>query len=330
MRWSKQRPEAQPEPGPQSEPEFLPEREPEPGAAEGTALSAPPGNGWLNSPSDPSYRQLTAVERPIAVKQPRLSQEGARQAVFGVGRGRSRRLSAATLGNCESLCRCCGPSAGGLLSADVLCALAVSERGAAGVWLDLDTALCRYYRRDLPPPLALHPDPTAVSAANITAGVRHWAGRWADDGLSATVFADCSLLEDLSPYRLSQLPQTTELTQLAEPGQLTARHKIKKRLKTLFDEYDITLQYVTPDRYDTTAAGDEGANNTHGEVPERDHYTLSMGSALLDAATWLARHVNADVEAVEERIRHSVGDGGELEVEPNRDTSEPPDGLFES
>ena len=202
----------------------------------------------------------------------------------------------------------------------MFCALAVSERGAAGLWLDLDTAVCRYYRRPLPPPLALHPDPTAVSAANVTAGLRHWAAGWAEDDLSAAVFGDCPLLEELSPYR--QLRRSTELEQLAEPGQLAARHQLRKRLKALLDEFDITLQYVAPDRADADADADG--------VPERDRLALATGAALLDAAAWLARHVNADVEAVEEQIRRTVGDGGEMEVEPNRDTTQPADELFES
>ena len=134
------------------------------------------------------------------------------------------------------------------------------------------------------------------------------------------VFSDCALLPDLSPYQRTECRQTTELAQLSEPYQLSVRHQYRKRLKTLLDDYDITLQYVTPDDAD-----DDGDD----DVPEGDRHALATGSALLGAATWLAHHVNADVEAVEERIRQAVGDDAELEVEPNRSQEEPEDGLFE-
>lgn len=247
-------------------------------------------------------------------------------------RDRARRPSGSTLGNYCSQCGCWAASAGGRqLGGDLYCALAVSATAAAGVWLDLDTHLIRYYRRPLPPPLALLPDTAAVAAANVSAGLQLWAAGWSEDDLAAVVFADCALVESLSPYSPPELRQRgrqeTELEQLSDPAQLSAQHRLRKKLKSLLEEYDITLQCVPPGA-GNDADGDCDDDRYEG-VSEKDQHAMETGAALLSAATWLAHHVNADVQHVEERIRQALGDECDLEVEANRATSEPADSLFE-
>ncbi|XP_037094720.1 uncharacterized protein LOC119114796 [Pollicipes pollicipes] len=205
------------------------------------------------------------------------------------------------------------------LKADVFCALAVSEDGAGGVYLDREQHRCQYYRRPLPR-LTDDYDEDEAAVANLVAGVRHWEDDWRDEHLDAVVFSDCGLVEPLSPYRLANLFGPRDLpeqfAQLAVGG---AGDPLRKELRELQRDHDIVLQYAVAD----------AASMHYHHVPEKDCRALDTGSALLDVAGFLARHVYADVDEIDDRLQAAVGDGRELEVETNRGTNVPENCLFE-
>jgi len=215
-----------------------------------------------------------------------------------------------------------GGSGGRLLKADIYCALDVTDTGAAGVYLDKEKHYCAYYRRPLPR-LADDYSHDEAEVSNMAAGVRHWEEDWEEEDLDVIVFSDSALVEPLSPYRLANLfgPQpigfvTPQFASMALGG---GGDDLRDELRSLARKHDITLQYVVGDV----------SSMSYNYVHSKDRRALDTGAALLGVASWLAQHVHADVEEIEDRLVVAVGDGRELEIELNRGTNVPENCLFE-